>query len=212
MRTTSDKPSDKRGFTLVEIMVAATVCGLVIASVLSVLLQSLKVYGYEGGNLNVNGDIRTFTNDLTEDVLPANYFRVFSTYSNTNFSDAVPAGESGDCLLLVYKDATDDSKFSKLIFYFRAPAANNQGPVYRYVVNFSPSADGPVTELIPSLNRALSTYPQIIPSVSGLASGSKLFTDFNDRSVVVNGAVIRNANGQFHTATQLFSFSATPGS
>jgi hypothetical protein len=206
-----------RGLTLVEIMVAATISGLVITSVLSVLLQTLKAYSYENGQLNVNLDVRKFTNQLTADALPASYFRVFDSSTAlgggaTALNSAVAAGGSGDCVLFVYKDATDDTKFAKLVIYFRVPDANNEGAVHRLVVNFANPATGPVTALIPTLDQPPDTYPTTIGLARGLGAGGKLFTDFNDRSVVVNGEIIRTATGQFRRASHTFGFSVTPRS
>jgi hypothetical protein len=208
-------PARLRGLTLVELMVAATISAMVIAAVLSVLLQTLKVYSYENGQTLLNQEIRKFTNELSQAALPATYFRIFDSYTDLGsgtaaFSRAVPDGVSGDCLLFVYKDADDDAKFAKLVIYFRAPDVANEGAIRRVVTIFSPSANGPVTSLIPALGDPAG-YPPVVSLVRGLANG-KLFTNTGDRSVTVNGEFIRAGTGQFRRASRTFTFSVTPRS
>ena len=129
----------RRAFTLVEMLVATSVMAIVSVGMIRILIQVLNVYYYDTGKILVNKDIRKFTSEMTENATYANYFRIFPSYSNlsrtidtyVNASDpdqgfttaiadtSVNDGLSGDCLVLVYKDATDDRKIARLIAYFR---------------------------------------------------------------------------------------------
>jgi hypothetical protein len=203
-----------RGLTLVEVIVAATLSGIVITALLSVLLQTLKAYSFENGEINVNVDMRKFTNELTKAALPATYFRVLNSYTDLGsgaLSRSVATGASGDCVLFVYKSLTDDSKFSKVVAYFRVPDGTNEGAVRRVVVEFSGSGQfGPVDSLIPRISNPPGSYPQVIALARGLGSGGKLFTNFDNRSLLVNGEIIRAPTGQFRRASHAFNFSVTP--
>lgn len=59
--------SHHRGFTLVEVMIAAMLVALVIGFVFQFFLSSLNTYGESTAKLNVNGDLRNFTELITRD-------------------------------------------------------------------------------------------------------------------------------------------------
>lgn len=210
-----------RGLTLVEIIVAATISGLVIIATLSVLLQTLKAYSYENGQLNVNLEIRKFTNQLTADALSAAYFKVANSssdlgaeFSASSYVSSAPAATtSGDCVAFVHKDPADESRFTKIIIYFRAPDARNEGTVRRVEVNLARNgggAIGPVHSLLPRLSAPFTNYPAIVSLARGLGTNGKLFDLIGDRSLVVNCEIIRAPTGQFRRASRTFSYSVTP--
>ncbi|MCX6953736.1 MAG: prepilin-type N-terminal cleavage/methylation domain-containing protein [Verrucomicrobia bacterium] len=226
---------DRRAFTLVEILIAATIMGLVSAGMLRILVQTLNVYYYDTGKILVNKDIRKFTSEMTERATYANYFRIFPSYSNltrtvTTYTDpsdpdqgyiqaladtSVNDGLSGDCLVLVYKDDVDDRKIKQIIVYFRAPAdpsdPNSTGPVRRLIRDISPPRADPVWRLIPSdLNPA--DYPEVVELSRGLANG-KLFYNFYDRSIIVKGEIIHRGgmiNSRNASATNTYNFTVSP--
>ena len=70
--------SKKRGMTLVELLVAVTLLGLVTTGVMRVFLQVLNTYFYDTAKLQINHDIRTFTGALTENATYANDFKIFT--------------------------------------------------------------------------------------------------------------------------------------
>src|SRR5471030_2378450 len=129
MKTKLRRP---RGFTLVEIMVALTLMALIFTGLLRVFLQVLNTYYYDTAKIQINHDIRTFTASMSENATYANYFKIFPSYSNltrtvttlVNSNDpdqgyttamtdtSVNDGQSGDCLVLVYKD--QDRKSTRL--------------------------------------------------------------------------------------------------
>jgi prepilin-type N-terminal cleavage/methylation domain-containing protein len=140
--------SRRSAFTLVEIMVATTIFGLISAGVIGVFIQSLSIYAYDTGKLLVNRDLRKFTGEMSENATYANYFRIFPSYANlsrtvdtlVNPSDpdqgfttaitdtSLTDGNSGDCLVLVYNDPADDRKISRLIIYYRVPGTSTPTP------------------------------------------------------------------------------------
>lgn len=144
----------RKGYTLVEILVATTIFGLVTAGLLGVFIQALSVYYYDVGKLMVNKDMRRFTQEMSENATYANYFRIFPSYQDLSrtvdtlvnpadpdqgFTTAITDtslndGLSGDCLVLVYKDPADDRKISRLIIYFRVPGASSPNPSVGAVV------------------------------------------------------------------------------
>ena len=61
----------KRGFTLVEILLAATIAVIAMGAMMQVFLASLEMYGVSIGNLNQNADLRRFCENITRDTTRA---------------------------------------------------------------------------------------------------------------------------------------------
>lgn len=177
------RPRRRRGFTMVEILIATTIFGLVAAGLVGVFIQALSVYYYDIGKLMVNKDMRRFTQEMSENATYANYFRVFPSYNNLSrtvdtlinpsdpdqgFTTAITDtslndGLSGDCLVLVYKDPADDRKISRLIIYFRVPGSSTPNPS----VGVRVTNKGAVRKLDLAITPS-STLPvyQLIPEIS----------------------------------------------
>lgn len=230
--------------TLVELLIAITLFGLVSAGITRVFIQVLSIQKYDTAKLMVNRDMRKFTSEMTEIATYANYFRIYPDYQSFQRSvetlknpsdpeegyttkisgDRVVDGDSGDCLVLVYKNATDDQKVAKLVIYYRVPApkyyrvpggdevipaagmrVRNQGPLYKLEVTRDSSEE--LEYLIPPISSPASN-PMVLPDV-GVTSpvlvkipGSNpakfqnwgLFYNYRDKSVVLEGELIRTGS------------------
>ncbi len=77
---------NKRGMTLVEILIAASISAIVLAVGLRFTIQTLKSYQYETGKLLINRDIRKFTTQMIDDGTYANGFLIFDQPSNLSRS------------------------------------------------------------------------------------------------------------------------------
>lgn len=229
MKTTS--PVRQRGYTLVEIIVATTLFAIVTVGIMSVFLQALNTYAYDTGKIFVNKDIRRFTTEMTENATFANFFLLFPNYTSISRVDdtlvdpmdpdqgfttaivdnSLQDGQSGDCLVLVYKDSEDDRKISSLVIYFRSPTnpadPNSTGPVRRLQVNISPSSLLPVWQLIPEIaDPAL--HPEVVELSRGLANG-RLFYNFYSRSIIVKGEILHRGS-LTRQATNTYNFTVSP--
>lgn len=243
------------GMTLVELLIAVTLFGLVSAGITSVFIQILSVQKYDTAKLMVNRDMRKFTSEMTEIATYANYFRIYPNYQSfqrtvatlknpndpeegytTKISgDRVVDGDSGDCLVLVYKNATDDQKVAKLVIYYRVPGATkptakagikveNRGPLYKLEVPCDSSEE--LEFLIPPISNPTGN-PMVLPEV-GVTSpvlvqipGTNpakfqnwgLFYNYRDKSVVLEGELIRTGsqlNSKNISATNTYNFTVSP--
>ncbi len=228
----------QRAFTLVEMLIAVTIMGLISAVMMRSFLQVLNIYFYDTAKIQINHDIRTFTASMSENATYANYFKIFPAYNNlsrttptlVNPSDpdqgyttaltdtSVNDGQSGDCLVLVYKEAgdathaADDTKIARLIIYFRSPdAVTGIGPVRILDLAVTPSSSLPVFQLIPDItNPAL--YPIVVQLSQDVATG-KLFYNYHDRAIIVKGNILQRGgqtNSVHATATDTYNFTVSP--
>ena len=231
------KTSSQRGFTLVEIMVATSITVMIFAVLLRIFIQALNTYQYDTAKILINRDIRRFTADMTEDATYANYFKIFPSYSNltravttlvnpadpdqgytTAMADSsIADGQTGDCLVLVYKDLTDDTKISRIICYFRNPGPNDSngnptaGPVRRFDLPVTPSSSLPVWQLIPDIPDP-TIYPVVVELSKDIANGL-LFYDYQDRAIIVNGQIVQRGgalNSIHFNATNTYNFTVSP--
>ncbi len=126
----SSHPRPTAGFTLTEIMVTATIIGLVLIGVLPFFIANSQMQFVSTQKLLVNADVRTFTNGMIQDVESSSCFMLYqSFYPRTlsdgtsvtrdvnsdgviNAADRMQSGQSGDFLVLVYyQDPFYDSRF-----------------------------------------------------------------------------------------------------
>lgn len=245
------------GFTLVELLVAFTIFGMVSAGVIGAFIQMLSIYHYDTGKLLVNKDLRKFTGEMTENATYANYFRIYPSYSNLTRTDntlinpsdpdqgytnaivdtSLTDGSSGDCLVLAYKDPSDDRKTARIIVYYRVPGTSlptpaagartfNRGAVRKADVAITPSSSLPVHQLIPTISSP-TQYPVVLESVGVLSPvlvqvpGSSppafqpwgLFYNFYNRSIILKGELIHTGsqiNVKNATATNTYNFTVSP--
>jgi prepilin-type N-terminal cleavage/methylation domain-containing protein len=207
-----------RGYSLVEILVAVTLMGIITAGVLSFVFQAVRIYVYDGGRLMVNKDMRTFTSSLANDAVASNYFRIYPDFqTRTSF---VTDGTSGDFLILAYTNtnATTGTFYTtQLVGYYRdVPASSVDpaalGPVRRFNVAIASAdqlKDLPtlIAQYVPTSSS--SSNPVVIQLAQGLSDGS-LFYDYRDRSVMVRGQIVDYGSSGARAAINTYNFTVSP--
>jgi len=142
-----------------EIVIAATIAGLVLTGLAAFLVDVSRINFMASERLEINQDIRSLTDRLTQDIRGATRAFVYedfmggSSYSfrNPDTSSGLTRkdyrlfdSESGDLLVLVYYDLDPNPQdripppVAKLVGYYRqvTDPAENLGPVRRLERNF----------------------------------------------------------------------------
>lgn len=215
-------PAGRAGFTLSEVLVTMGISVVVLGACLTFFITSLDIFNYDVGKNLVNRDIRTFTSELTDNATYANYFQIypsFNTRTTTVGGVAVPANvedkQTGDMLVLVFKDPTNVDLVTRVIGYYREPANSNDtqsmGPVRKFDRTISPPSSAAIHTLLPATS-TYATNPEVLELSRGLANG-KLFYNVRGKSIMVNGEIIRRTQTTkkvYEYATNTYNFTISP--
>lgn len=208
---------------MVEVLVATTILGFVSIAMLGLYLNLTRSYKYNAFRLSINKDVRTFTNELTDNATYANYYVILADFvtrtsgaSGSEVLAAMADGESGDCLLLVYKDPTDDTKISRLVGYYHDPDAAGFGPIRKFDTTFSPATSStslwtlmPATSTLHTNNDVISAG--LVGKATGTSTSGNLFYNFFNRSVMVKGQINYISNdGLTRRAVSTYNFTVSP--
>lgn len=208
-----------RGMTLVEIMVVLGICMLVVGGLLSFFIQGLRIYHYDSGKLLVNRDMRSFTSEITDNATYANYFIIYPSFTDRTVTVASVtsdnkrySGQSGNMLVLVYRDPADDKKINRVVGYYRDPnQVDGEAPVRKFDRTISPSSSAEVWTLLPDVSTAQSNREVI--ELSKNIGTQELFYNFYGRSVMVKCDIIHRTNtgeNRYERATNTYNFTVSP--
>lgn len=215
----SQRSLSNRGMTLVEIMVVLGICMLVVGGLLSFFIQGLRIYHYDSGKLLVNRDMRSFTSEITDNATYANYFIIYPSFTDRTVTVASVtsdkkrySGESGNMLVLVYRDPADDKKINRLVGYYRDPnQVKGEAPVRKFDRAITPSSSAEVWTLLPNVSTAQSNREVI--ELSKNIGTQELFYNFYGRSVMVKCDIIHRTNtgeNRYERATNTYNFTVSP--
>ncbi len=194
----------RQGFTLIEIMVTTTIFVVVMGTAMSFLLNSSNTTAYNEGKLLINRDIRAFTSELSDRATFANFFEIYTSFTDRSEQNA---GRSGDFLVLVYTEPTDPSLYKRIIGYYRAASGSTEGPVQKFEIDYTTPASGNILDLLPATS-TLGTHEEVIELSKGLSDG-RLFYNFYDRSITVQGEILHEGS-TLKRATNTYNFTISP--
>jgi hypothetical protein len=211
-------------------MISMTVLGLLSVGLATFVGDSNLLMLSIIGRLEINGEIRDFTETLSDEARAANSFQLYRSYFPV--STATPAGdfrtppngtdateyrrregESGDLVVFIYEREDPNLMDSlvplaRLVGYYRAApdTASGEAPVRRFEVRVA-EADQykQVEELIPSSVQS-GSHKAVVSLAEGLANGM-LFYNYNDRSVLVNAKIAHHNIAKQITGTYNFTVS-----
>lgn len=214
--------SKKKGFTIVELMIALGITALILGGLMTFNIQLIKGGLFSEQKNMINRDIRKVTTDLGEVAKEANYFVMYPSFEASDRNDSddrLVTDQSGDFILFVHTSATYVSfgvhPVEKIVGYYRSSGTvddlTNVGPVMKFEVSFSTPIDitastsTTLESLIPSAGAVVAE--QILELSKGTANG-KLFYNFQNKSAMVNGQIYHgNIAGR---VTDTYNFTISP--
>jgi prepilin-type N-terminal cleavage/methylation domain-containing protein len=216
------------GFTLSEVLITMAISTMVAASAMTLFIYMLERFQFDMGKNLVNRDIRAFTSELTDNATYANSFQIYPSFSSRSTtttatppvttSNHVEDKQTGDMLVLIFKDPTNVDLISRIVGYYRAPLiandATSEGPVRKFDLRFNPprAATTPIYSLLPNLN-TYSTNKEVIELSRGLANG-RLFYNVRRKGILVNGEIIHRGGfrkgDRYERATNTYNFTISP--
>ena len=216
----------KSGLSLVEIMFAISILGVVVAGVMPMYVQSSKILMSADTKLDVNDEIRKTTDQMVAEAREADAFLLYDNYKGAwidgdfvNFrSDAFHGlgrlrdGESGKFLVLLfygvdpYPDDSTPAPIEKIIgIYLDADETQDTGPV-RMFLDEDLDSELAIEENLPSVSK-MGTHDIIIDEMTGLLD-EDIFYNFGGSSIMLSGK-IKESNGS-QIETNLYNFTVTP--
>jgi prepilin-type N-terminal cleavage/methylation domain-containing protein len=211
----------KKAFTIVELMIALAITSLLLGGLLMFNIQLIKGGMFSENKNQINRDIRKVTTDMGDVAKQSNYFIIYPSFDvgdRNDSDDRLVSDESGDFILFVQTASSYVSfgvhPVEKIIGYYRdsqkVENLTNVGPVKRFEKTFSTPVDvtsstTPLESLIPSAAEANAT--ELLELSKGTANG-KLFYNFGNKSVMVNGQIYHGNTTQ--RVTDTYNFTVSP--
>ncbi len=201
--------SARRGFTLVEVLIASAILVLVIVGALGSYLYGLNTYSYDLGRSFVNRDYRNFMNDMSSTVTYCNQIRVYSAFNDRTAYVDINGNTSGNFVLCIYETLQSDgtNNITRLVGYYQG----NDGaksPIRSFTVSTNVDSNTDVLTLIPAAaTMNSSSHPLEYPDCVGLNPGDKVFRDFgNNGTGVMVFAQLRNPGNLMKKAANSIHF------
>jgi len=207
-------PAGRRGFTLVEILMAVAIMGFATIGIGAFLRQALMIYYSVRAEHIISREVRGVTGRLAMDAVTANYFCLYPDFTKrTALAEGVVVdgslvdGQVGDFLVLVYVDparaSTGASMITKLVGYYREVTNTtlNIGPVRRFEIPLSTPVDAKSAPMYQILNTyvkgSISSYPVLSQLAEGLSANTEtqtvttppLFYNRLNRSVMIRAQI-----------------------
>lgn len=213
----------KAGFTLTELMITLTIFGMVMAGIGSFFFQTNMMLFTNTAKLQINRDIRSITNEMTDNARNANHFTLYDSFYDDFRNPTAPTtgadyrqrdAEAGDLVVFIFYGVdpapwdTTPPPIERLVGYYRSiddPVANT-GPIRKFDIAI-PVADqnDAVEDLIPAIS-TVGTHETIVELSEGLAN-ERLFYNFRERSIMVNGQIYHGNDAKRVTDTYNFTIS-----
>ena len=196
--------SARRGFTLTELLIGISIFGIIMAGVMAMFITSLQTYYYDLGRQLVNRDMRKFTNELSDNAVESNYFRVYPSFVDR--SAEVNVTGSGDFALFVYNNPSNIEEVVRIVGYYRAASGTSPGPVRRFEVNCAPTKTNNPVSLAPDPS-TVDQWDEVLELSRGLSDG-RLFFNFG-KTIIVRGEISRRGTAS-KNAVNTYNFTIAP--
>lgn len=214
-----------------EILISMGIMLTVIGMSLGFFLETGRMNFVSAEKNDINRDVRNVIDRMASEGKQSNSFVIYTSTAKEDRDDStdrVRTNESGDCLLLIFKSGYADMDdlgvdplhsprpITRLVLYYRSTTMKENGkswgPVRRWEKDFS---DDPITDpdsirniedLLPSMATLNAESTNVVQLSEGLADG-RLFYNFKNRTVMINGKIIHGNQAKWVTDTYNFSIS-----
>ncbi len=222
-------PPSRRGFTLVELMIALAISGMVAAVFHQMTLSTGRSLFDSTNKLLISKDVRSFTNEISRSGRSARDFYLFDTSESMQTRQS---GQSGDFLVLVWAEpesinearANQLQRFfiTRIVGYSREAEGDEQiGPVIRYERSYPlPDASGAggidssqvslpalIADMVDADDGATAVR-EVLQLSRGLANQRLFFFSSLGNSVIVNGEIYHGNDAR--RVTNTYNFTITP--
>ncbi len=223
MKQNNYNNTTRAGFTLTELLITLTIFGMVMADIGSFFLQTNKMLFTNTAKLQINRDIRAVTNEMTDNARNANHFTLYDSFYDDFRNPTAPTtgadfrqrdAESGDCAVFIFY-GTDPAPWDttpppivRLVGYYRSidNIPDNTGPIRKFDIAIPlANQNDTVEDLIPAIS-TVGTHRTIVEMSEGLAN-QRLFYNFRERSIMVNGQIYHGNDAKRVTDTYNFTIS-----
>ncbi len=213
----------RAGFTLTELMITLTIFGMVMAGIGSFFFTTNKMLFTNTAKLQINRDIRAITNEMTDNARNANHFTLYDSFYDSFRNPTPPVtgadfrqrdAEADDLVVFIFYGVdpapwdTTLPPIERIVGYYRSiddPVANT-GPIRKFDINILvANQNDPVEDLIPAIS-TVGDHETIVELSEGLAN-ERLFYNFRERSIMVNGQIYHGNNAKRVTDTYNFTIS-----
>lgn len=203
-----------------------------LAMAMGFLVESTMINFKSAAKNEINRELRQTVNNMAIEAKQANFFLIYRSAELADRTDHTfrrRPNESGDALLLVFKAGYSDMEdlnadplrdprpIRRIILYYRDPTEVIDGvavgPVMRWEKDFGtahlvdPDLIRNVEENLPlSMTELRRESRQVMAFSEGLVDG-RLFFNFLNRTVMINGRIIHGNQAKWVTDTYNFSIS-----
>lgn len=214
--SSSSRPKS-RGFSLIELMFAIVIIGVIGIMLTSFMRDSSRSMLWSVNKSMITNDFRQFTQQIGNDAINADYVFLYSNFAVDNHNDRddrVQSPFSGDFLVFVetgpFPNVASPRFYESITVYFREPGTDANRPAFRSRVDF-PQGVNPAgfdlvnadfeTLLTSQRNAIIDNATEVLQLVQGL-TGNRLFRRINNgQAFLVNGEIIHGTNAQQVTNT-----------
>lgn len=202
----------KHAFTLVEIMFATVLLGIVGIALTALMMDSARGMLWSVNKSQITSDFRRFTGRISQDALNASHAYLYNNFNAASFAASIGPGFSGDCLVLVSTeplptDINSQRYYQRIVVYYRNAGGEQDRPVFRTQIVFPVPDDGSGTPTTTRIEDFLAAQinnfdppERVIDRFIGL-TGDRLFNCVTDETFMINGEIIHGRNAQQVTNT-----------
>ena len=200
-----------RAFTLVELMFAIVILGVIGIGLTSLMINSAKSMKWSINKSMITNDFRQFTMRASQDAINASQAYLYPSFDVNDCDDKGDRRAldlSGDCLVLVTTEPSptinSQRYYREIVVYNRESATDNdERPVFRRQLRFTTLTIPTTTPVETVLSNQRSNFeePQTVLQLSRGLSENQLFLRATDETFIINGEIIHGKNAQRITNT-----------